>query len=58
MGFLLNGLDSMFGSKTTSSGFGRAIAGQGPVPKQVLALPSTGGLITPTGVKHFARGGP
>ena len=61
MGFLLNGLGNAFGlgSTTTSAplNFGEAIVGQVPVLSQGLALPSTGGLITPTGVKHFARGG-
>ena len=60
MGFLLNGLGSMFGSSPASSAplnFGEAIVGQVPVLSQGLALPSTGGLITTSGVKHFARGG-
>lgn len=48
MGFLLNGLGSAFG------GSGEVNLGMG-APKQVTV--STGGLITPTGVKHFARGG-
>lgn len=60
MGFLLNGLGSMFGSSPASSAplnFGEAIVGQVPALSQGLALPSTGGLITTSGVKHFARGG-
>ena len=48
MGFLLNGIGSMFG------GSGEVNLGMG-APKQVTV--STGGLITPTGVKHFAGGG-
>lgn len=48
MGFLLNGLGNFFG------GSGEVNLGMG-APKQVTV--STGGLITPTGVKHFAGGG-
>jgi len=48
MGFLLNGLGGMFG------GSGEINLGMGP-PKTSFA--ATGGLITTSGVKHFARGG-
>lgn len=48
MGFILNGLGSMFG------GSGEINLGMGP-PKTSFA--ATGGLITTSGVKHFARGG-
>lgn len=47
MGFILNGLGSMFGGSSPSS-----------LPVEAGArLASTGGLITTSGVKHFARGG-
>lgn len=48
MGFLLNGLGNFFG------GSGEINLGMGP-PK--VSVASTGGLITTSGVKHFARGG-
>lgn len=48
MGFILNGLGSMFG------GSGEINLGM-DAPTQVMV--STGGLITTSGVKHFARGG-
>lgn len=48
MGFLLNGLGSMFGGGSSPSS----------LPVEAGArLASTGGLITTSGVKHFARGG-
>ena len=48
MGFLLNGLGNFFG------GSGEINLGM-DAPKQITV--STGGLITTSGVKHFARGG-
>lgn len=55
MGFLLNGLGSAFGvpkaSPIGSLGFETPSLG-------VINTASTGGLITPTGVKHFSSGGP
>ena len=48
MGFILNGLGSMFGGGSSPSS----------LPVEAGArLASTGGLITTSGVKHFARGG-
>jgi TP901 family phage tail tape measure protein len=52
MGFLLNGLGSAFGVGTGEVNLGVS-TGLG----EVSLGASTGGLITPTGVKHFARGG-
>jgi TP901 family phage tail tape measure protein len=55
MGFLLNGLGSMFGAPKAAP-----ISGLGvETPSlQIGAYASTGGMATPSGVKHFANGGP
>lgn len=54
MGFLLNGLGSAFGVPKASpiGSLGVETPSLG-----VINTASTGGLITPIGVKHFARGG-
>lgn len=57
MGFLLNGLGSMFGPKTPALADG-AIQGLNVNSNLNVDGMSTGGMATPSGVKHFANGGP